>query len=300
MLCGIVDIGSNTIRLSIYSVENGNVKLLINKKETAGLSSYIKKGKMSRAGIDIACETLEEYQSILDNFGIPDLRVFATAPLRNILNSEEAKAAIAARTGIQVDVLSGKEEASLDFVAASHIAEIRDGILIDIGGGSTEIVEFRHGTVLATCSLPLGTLTLYLNHVKGILPSKKKFREIQLDVATHLKEFEILKSSPYPTVHGVGGTVRAAARLNNVLFGLPSCNSEFPAQNLEDMLDRFQNSGKLALETILRNAPARVHTLLPGMIILHTIAATCRSQTIQAHSFGIREGYLFGRVLGDT
>ncbi len=142
-------------------------------------------------------------------------------------------------------------------------------------------MEFRGGTVIATCSLPLGSLTLYLEHVKDNLPSKKKFREIQLDVATHLEEFEILISSPYPTVHGVGRHLRARSgkqrpfRSALLQFGIPR-------SDIEDILDRFLRSNKLALENCCTQRPMGPYADT-GNVHTPYIAATCRCQTLHAH-----------------
>ena len=118
MKCGVVDVGSNTIRLSIYHCEGKHFKLLMNKKEMAGLASYIRRGAMSEGGIWVACRVLSGFREILNNLGIQEFHVFGTAPLRNISNTEEAVDTIRVATGIQVDVLSGAQEANYSFLGA--------------------------------------------------------------------------------------------------------------------------------------------------------------------------------------
>lgn len=76
MKCGIADVGSNTIRLSIYRWEGTQFKLLLNKKVMAGLAGYIKDGALSDSGILVACRTLAGFRALLDNFGLHDLYVF--------------------------------------------------------------------------------------------------------------------------------------------------------------------------------------------------------------------------------
>ena len=127
MKCGIVDVGSNTMRLSIYHWEGRRFKLLMNKKEMAGLAGYIKEGVLSDSGILVACRVLAGYKALLDNFDIKELHVFGTAPLRNIVNTEEALDTIRAVTGVGVEVLSGADEAALSFLGAT------------VGGGGTRM-----------------------------------------------------------------------------------------------------------------------------------------------------------------
>ena len=107
MIYGIVDVGSNTIRLSIYKYEDNKVILLLNKKTMAGLASYVKNGELSKAGIKKACEVLKSYREIVDNFQIENVFVFATASLRNVSNTDEAILRIKEETGFNTDEIDG-------------------------------------------------------------------------------------------------------------------------------------------------------------------------------------------------
>ena len=143
MKCGIADVGSNTIRLSIYRWEGTQFKLLLNKKVMAGLAGYIKDGALSDSGILVACRTLSSYRALLDNFQVSKMHVFATASLRNISNTGEAVETIRDVTGIPVEVLSGDAEAALSFKGAVLPGGVSTGLLADIGGGSFELVSYE-------------------------------------------------------------------------------------------------------------------------------------------------------------
>ena len=114
MIYGIADVGSNTVRLSIYKCEGGEIRLLMNRKVMAGLAGYVRHGALTPEGIEVACQTLQGYRSLMDNLELPDLRVFATASLRNIRNTEEAVERIREATGVGVDVISGELMPELD------------------------------------------------------------------------------------------------------------------------------------------------------------------------------------------
>ena len=90
MKCGIVDVGSNTIRLSIYHWEGRSFKLLMNKKEMAGLAGYIKNGVLSDSGILVACRVLAGFKAQLRNFVTDQIHVFGAASLGNIGNTGAA------------------------------------------------------------------------------------------------------------------------------------------------------------------------------------------------------------------
>ena len=296
MKCGVVDIGSNTIRLSIYHCEGRSFKLLLNKKEMAGLAGYVKGGVLSSDGIQVACRVLEGFQALLANFGITELRVFATASLRNIANTEEALEAIRQATGIRAEVLSGAEEARLSFLGASLGGGAPTGLMADVGGGSTELVSYEDGHVTSSCSLPVGSLSLFSRYVDGLFPTTEERRRIRAAV-----EAELDKAAPLGVRHrhlvGVGGTFRAARKLCNDLNGVDPENPVIPAGEIRGLYRKLKKGDKTTLRQILKSTPDRVHTILPGLVVLHCILKRYQVETVSVSACGVREGYLFDRVL---
>src|SRR5690349_12755831 len=104
MIYGIIDMGANTIRMSIYRVENHDFTFLFHKKVTAELLSYVNDGVLSPAGMEKACQVLKKFLAILENLEIEKYHVFATASLRNIVNTQEALSYIQEQTGLAVEV----------------------------------------------------------------------------------------------------------------------------------------------------------------------------------------------------
>mgnify|MGYP002579845260 CR=1 FL=1 len=100
----VVDLGSNTIRMTLYDVqEQGGFQALFSEKRMAGLVNYIRSGSLTREGIEVACSVLRGFQRLLAQFGPVPMHVFATASLRNIRNTEEVLAAIRENTGLMPD-----------------------------------------------------------------------------------------------------------------------------------------------------------------------------------------------------
>lgn len=292
MIVGVIDIGSNTIRLSIYKAEPETLTLLLHKKTMAGLIGFIKNGEMSQKGIQRACEVLCRYQHILSNFEIAESYVFATASLRNITNTEEAVAFIRQETGIQVEILSGIEEAELDFFGAVHDADLQNGILIDIGGGSTELVPFEDGKMLQASSIPVGSLAMYRKHVKKLFPKEKECGEIREAVMEQLEGIGYLKEVHYPVICGVGGTIRATGKLYNDRFGLNPENREMKVTGIQKVLEELDGTEREICDKILPIVPDRIHTLKPGLLILETLMNAFQSKQILISRYGVREGYL--------
>ena len=139
----------------------------------AGLAGYVENGCISDAGIERACDTLLEFRNTLHLLGITDrIYAFATASLRNIVNSDEASARITAATGFDIDIITGEQEAILGYTGVMRELHVSDGVFTDIGGASTEITFFRDGSVLEPRSYRMGSLKLYKDCVKHILPGK--------------------------------------------------------------------------------------------------------------------------------
>ena len=296
--CGIVDVGSNTIRLSIYQWEGRNFKLLLNKKEMAGLAGYIKNGVLSDSGILVACRVLSGFKALLANFSIDRLYVFGTASLRNIVNTEEAVDTIQAVTGLGVEVLSGADEAAFSFLGATVGGGAPDsGLLADVGGGSTELVAYQDGGITWGCSLPMGSLSLFTKHVSGLFPTKEERKTIKGQVREELDKARAA-GTVCPHLTGVGGTFRAAAKLCNDLSGADPDNRLIPAGEIHQLYKDLKKGDQDTLRQILKSVPDRVHTILPGLTILTGILNAYQVETVSVSACGVREGYLLRRVIG--
>lgn len=299
----IIDLGSNTIRLNVYKLDEGQFTLLLNKKNTAGLASYVKNGEMTTEGVEKACEVLEEFKFLLEHFGITKIYAFATAALRNVSNSKNAVDEIIRKTEIDIVVLPGDEEAELDFIGATSAMKIKDGLLIDIGGASTELVVYREMKILKTLSMPIGSLNAYNQYVSHLIPDRQERKALKEAVLIELAKDADMNYGEYKTICGVGGTIRAARKLNNFLFKLPANHMEIKVPNVKKIIKLLENDeednliSSETLDVLLKIVPDRVRTILPGMIILNTIIKHFKSEEIVISNAGVREGYLYTHVL---
>ncbi|HWS29325.1 MAG TPA: phosphatase [Clostridia bacterium] len=293
----VVDLGSNTIRLCVYQYDGEGIKTIINQKETAGLASYVVDGALQREGIERACEILHVYGMVMDNFVEPEnARIIATASLRNIVNSGEAAAAIEQKTGKRVHVLSGEEEAMLDFVGASYRLSCENGLLIDIGGASTELVVFHNGRPELLTSMPIGSLSLYGRFVKGFFPNHRERKEIKKEVERHLTAIG-WQTEGIPLMIGVGGTLKAAHKLSCALYGIPSERKELSACDIKALNAYFKEPDDMLFHTVYKTVPERALTIVPGLILLYQAIRRFGCTAIRISEYGVREGYLLERVI---
>lgn len=292
----IIDIGSNSIRLTLYETDSQSFRILFREKEMAGLAGYVEKGELTAEGIECACRGLLSFQSILQALEIEKVQVFATASLRNISNTEQALAVIHAATSYSIEVLSGEEEALLGYAGAMQELHLTSGIFLDIGGASTELVAFDQGNPMNYASYSVGSLSLYRHCVKKILPGPSSIKRLHEEIETNIsiKEEEL---QPCPLLVGVGGTARAVLKLARSYFKISNdCNS-ITASQLDELCSFLCKGKKEAIDLILKLEADRIHTILPGLLILQHIFHLYQAQHMVICKYGVREGYLCQKIL---
>ena len=292
----VIDIGSNSIRLTLYETEGQSFHILFREKIMAGLAGYVEEGKLSAEGIECACKGLLTFRSILQTLEIARISVFATASLRNISNTEQALAIIRAATGYSVEVISGEEEALFGYAGAMKELRLSSGAFLDIGGASTEIVTFEESLPVDFASFSIGSLSLYRRCVKKILPGEGSLRHLRQEISRTIDVSEGALA-PRPLIVGVGGTARAALKLARHYYKMSDDCRSMTAEQL-DGLCRFLCGGKKAAsDLILRLEAERIHTLVPGLLILQHVFHLFGAQQLIISSYGVREGYLSQRIL---
>lgn len=291
---GIIDIGSNTMRLSCFNVENKTLKSIFHKKIMAGLAGYVEEGKLSEKGIDKAVDTLLEFKQIIQNISIEKLFIIATASFRNVNNTDIILKVIKEKTGFLVEVLSGEEEAKCDFVGATYCLNAKSGVVVDIGGGSTEMVTFDSDSIEKAVSVPIGSLNMFTMFVDKIFPKNSESMKIRNAVKNELNKVNRCEKQ---TVLGVGGTNRAVCKLYNDYYEKDKNNLIMNCNNITEMLDDMLENKDKATKKILRIVPDRIHTIMPGMFIMDEINNYYKCETIEVSEWGVREGYLLNKLV---
>ena len=301
MLHGIIDIGSNTVRMAIYLIEGSHMEMLLKKKHIVGLAGYLRDGMMQQQGIDKAVEILAEFKSFLETFRITNVSAFTTAALRNAKNSREAVSQIEERTGIPIRVITGDEEATFDFIGATRMLQSEDGLLIDIGGGSTEIVTYRQRNIEYKTSLPIGSLAFRTQYVAGLLPTLTECMQMQAAAAEVLAGSTEFSGIQVDGIAGIGGTFKGAAALYNIMFNQPAANTRMETKRLRTIIGTFVSDHEMTQEmsiALMRAVPDRMHTIIPGLVIADVLARSFNAKGITYSDSGVREGYIYDQIIG--
>ncbi len=289
----VIDVGSNTVRLCIYEMQGGDPVLILNERVMARLGSKTENGALTEEGITAACDALLFLRTFIDEHKAEKISTFATAALRNITNSKEAVAEITKRTGFAIDVLSGEEEARLTYLGAAEEQNITDGVIADIGGGSTELIVVKEGKMLSAISLPIGSLTAYVRFVKD-KPHIETAVAHQRNFIKQMLRDKLPEDLAGEVLYGIGGAARAASELEKLLYP----ESGGAIATLEILLTRLLADKKLAKESILQASPERLDTALPGVAILCEVAHFFGCRRLAVCHAGVREGYLMQKLEG--
>ena len=303
MLYAMIDVGSNTIRMAIYEIEGDRVEMQMKRKHAVGLASYVRDHMLQRAGIDKVVEIIQEYRNFLDDLGIHSVTAFTTAALRNAINGQDAVREISHRTRTNLTIMSGDDEATFDFIGATHDLIEDTGLLIDIGGGSTEIVYFAGREIQVKVSLPIGSLNFHTRYTGShILPSAEEIAEMYAEAEATVAAIQEFQAVSHAQICGIGGTFKGAMALYNAMYGMPRKNMRMELTRLRDILQRFLRDRELIVPDkilLMRTVPERMHTFMPGLVIADVLAKRFGSQNIIYSDSGVREGYIYAKIVNN-
>ncbi|MBQ3489640.1 MAG: hypothetical protein IJA86_03515 [Clostridia bacterium] len=297
----IVDIGANSVRMNIYDIDTltGEFSVCASARSMLGLAAYAKNGTLSNDGAGKLFAVLREFLARANSIPCDCFSAFATASLRGLSNSKKILRDIKAGLGIEIEIISGKAEAKYDHAAIRfRFPETKKGVLIDMGGGSTEIVHFENDRVLHAVSLPIGCVMLGKNFTE--CSKKEPFPdETEMEsICTYVRKI----LSAYPefrqiggTAFLIGGTARAAAKLNLSLSEkkepLPD-GYVFSVNALKKTADTafgdIRRGGKWLKETV----PDRITSIIPGLVAYLEICDYMLLSDFVISNAGVREGYL--------
>lgn len=281
MRVGVIDVGSNTVRLLVASVAGDDVRSVREERQHLGLGEEILvHGRVRRSKLDEVREVTGEYARSARKLGVREFETVVTAPGRQGDSPERLLEAIRRATGGAVRVVSAEDEGRLAFTGAVSRAHAGEGLVgvCDVGGGSTEVVV---GTELLgpgwVRSVDLGSLRLTASLLHGDPPTPAEIDAAREAVRSGLARLE----PPQPEIAlATGGSARALARVIGHEYG--------PAE-LETIVDVLASRPAAESADALGVRPTRARTLLAGALILEEVSRLL-GQSFTPSRGGIREG----------
>jgi len=287
---GVIDIGSNSIRLVVYEGLVRSPTVLFNEKIMCGLAQGLNQtGLLNPTAIDLSLRTLARFSSLCHTLHVAHIHVLATAAAREARNGPEFIAKAQAILQTPIALLSGEQEAHYSAYGVFSAFYRPNGLVGDFGGGSLELITIEDQKVGKGISLSLGGLRLR-DMAQGDIELARKIVQQSLSQATF--NDGVLNKNFY----AVGGTWRNLAKLHMAQkkYPLPIMHHYQPdLEKFTTFLCHIANGNVNhldAIETISKNR----RTLLPyGALVLHEIVQLLRPSKIIFSGSGVREGYLY-------
>ena len=283
MKLAAIDIGSNAARLLISEAIVNNGKPKFNKLNLVRVPlrlgfDVFEKGEISKPKLGMIIQTMKAYGHLLNVYGVTHLKACATSAMRDARNSEDVIRKVKLETGIQINIISGDEEAN--YVYENHIAENLDKehsyLYIDVGGGSTELTFFADGKLRYKESFNIGTIRLLKNMV-----TETTWEEMRDHLRNNTK-------SKLPMVAiGSGGNI-------NKIFSL-SKKKEGKPLHLELLRDYYKELSSFSLEDRIRiydMREDRADVIVPALQIFINVMRWADIDQIYVPKIGLADGLI--------
>jgi len=292
----IIDIGSNSIRLVVYQGPARLPATVFNEKVMAGLGRGLAAtGAIDTASLAIARTALARFAAVAREMGVAQLRTVATAAVRDAANGQELIDAAHA-LGLDVELLSGEQEAIGAGEGVLSAIPDADGIVGDLGGGSLELVRIRNGGVEQRISFPLGVL-----RIAGMRDQPGK--ALERHVAGLIGKAGWAGKGAGLPLYLVGGSWRGLARLDMSLsdYPLPIAHGyEMSPETITRLNRTIAQLGKPRLRAVPGLSSARASTLGDAAALLGVLLGQLGNSTTITSAFGLREGLLFSALDAET
>ncbi|MFP4976212.1 Ppx/GppA family phosphatase [Paenibacillus sp. CN-4] len=294
---GIIDIGSNSIRLVIYdTTPEGGYKIIKECKYSARLSEKIKPdGRLEVTDLSAVVPVLQQFQDVCAAFGAERIRAGATAAIRNARNSEEIIAYLSEAASLKVEIVSGKDEAYFGFLGVINAFDINDGFVVDIGGGSTEITLFQDRNYKHSISFPFGAVNTNIMFGQDGNWDAERVRKLQTYVLGRLVECPWLNGEPGLPLIGLGGTIRSLGKLDQKRRSYTlqvSHGYTMPAETIDEFMQTLPALSYDKRKELEGLSKSRADIIVSGLIIFHTVFHYVGASRAVISGEGLREGML--------
>jgi exopolyphosphatase/guanosine-5'-triphosphate,3'-diphosphate pyrophosphatase len=289
----VVDIGSNSVRLVVYDGLRRAPTPVFNEKVLCGLGRGVATtGKLHAEGMERALAALKRFRALTRQIGVRETYAVATAAAREAKNGEAFVNRAGRALGIDIDVLSGKEEARLAAMGVMAGISGADGLVGDLGGGSLELIDVNGGQIRDGATLPLGPLRL-MDMSGG---SIGKARQI---IGEYLDALPLVAASKGRTLYAVGGTWRNLARIHMAQTRYPLHvlhQYQVGREQARSVADLVAHLSASSLKDIRAVSRSRSDTIPYGALVLEQLLAKSRVKDMVVSIYGVREGLLYSKL----
>ena len=292
--CGVVDLGSNSVRLVVFEGHGRNPLGIFNEKAVLRLGRGLSAtGRLNEDGMAQAFTVLHRYHAVARAMGAEQFEVLATAAVRDARNGPDFVAALEARMpGVPIRVLSGLQEAEYSAEGVLCGIPTADGILADIGGGSLEVVRLTAGKRGESQTLRLGVIRLAERSNNDPIRARAIAEEDMAAVPW-------LTEGDDADLYLVGGAWRALARIHMAQTGYPLQMVHHYAigrEEARDLAGLISTAGRRALERLPAMPRRRIDDLPFAAVVLRRLLRATGVRRVVFSASGLREGWFMQRL----
>ena len=293
----IIDIGSNSARLVISHIyKNGAYNMVYNQKEALRLSQKVDgQNLLTEEAFTSTLDTMRSFAHMCKIYQADKTIAVATAAIRNASNGPELVAKVAEQTGIQLHIISGKTEAYISYLGVINTLDVKNGIIFDLGGGSTELILFKNRKILESISLPLGAVnTTGMFNTRNEMPPNV-YNDLNAFVMSRLAQYPWLKQSNLPLI-GVGGTARTVAKIIQRAKKYPATkihNYSYPIQTFRSFFNKLCLTNLEQRKKISGLSTERSDIILAGSSIISCLLEATVAKKLITSGCGLREGLFY-------
>jgi exopolyphosphatase / guanosine-5'-triphosphate,3'-diphosphate pyrophosphatase len=300
----VIDMGSNSFRLVVFTAVEGWWKrtdeIYLPVRIGEGLDAT---GELGAKPIERALQAAEVFAHFCAATGIgpEDIQAAATSAIRDASNQAAFLERVRAETGLEVRVLSREEEATFGYLAAVNSTTLTDGAVLDLGGGSLQLVEVlsRHPGRLG--SWPLGAVRMTEHFLPdGDQAPKKARKALRAHVVEMLEHDAAWLPRSGRRIVGIGGTMRNLAAAAQSEAGKPSTGVQGYAidrKALDDLIDKLASMPASERGSIKGIKYARADLILAGALVVQAVMEYGEFDAIEVTEAGLREGIFFSSYL---
>lgn len=290
---GVVDVGSNSVRLVVFDGAARSPAYFYNEKIMCGLGAGLSQtGRLNPEGRRRAMAAIHRFAALAQGMGIPPLTAVATAAVREAADGEEFCQKVLAQTGVRLWVIDGREEARLSAQGVLLGWPGSYGLVCDIGGSSMELADLAEGHVGNRMTSPLGPFKL--REVKGGKKALKTY--IKAEIA---KLHDAMSGETGMRLFLVGGSWRAIARIDMTRRGYPLTvlhEYRMSLRQVSATAEYIADQNPDALRARCGISSDRMSLVPLAVQVLRELVRVFRPKDIAVSSYGIREGMLYEQM----
>jgi exopolyphosphatase/guanosine-5'-triphosphate,3'-diphosphate pyrophosphatase len=301
----VIDLGSNSFRLVVFQAGRGCWRRTDEIYEPVRIGQgLMASGRLGEEPIARALATMDVFAHFCHASGLGEGAVdaLATSAIRDAENADQFLAPARERLGLPIRVLSREAEARYGYLAAVNSSTLTEGCVLDLGGGSMQLVEVAGRMAESSGSWRLGTVRMSERFLPPNGPAKRRqLDELSEHIATELDSAGWLaEGEPARRLVGIGGTVRNLAAAAQRAAGLPSNGvqgMQISRGALDELIERLAALPAAERAGVPGIKPARADLILAGAVVVRGVLRAGGFKRIEATEAGLREGVFFERLL---